>query len=61
MTLPGHIAIEARAVLRQTARDCKRRGGTADEWRDHCAPQWALDAVTQREVDAVISLTWSTW
>lgn len=52
------LVMDARETLRDTARDCRRKGGDEQDWLFSHAPQWALDAVTQREVDAVIAMTW---
>jgi hypothetical protein len=48
----------ARAELFESARHAARHGTAPDAWLVHHAAQWALDAVTQREVDAVIAYVW---
>lgn len=51
------IAREARETLYLDAKRARRHGADEQQWLFD-APQWALDALTQREVDAVIGMTW---
>jgi hypothetical protein len=48
---------EARMELVASARANHERRSFR-EWQDCIAPQWALDALTQREVDALFGLFW---
>ena len=52
------LAREAREQLSTSARRSMRYGAEPHDWLAHHAAQWALDAVTQREVDAVIAYVW---
>ena len=44
-------------VLLDEAKRCARMGGERQEFIDD-APQWALDAVTQRQLDAIVEMAW---
>jgi hypothetical protein len=48
----------AREQLLTSARRSMRYGAEPHDWLDHHAAQWALDAVTQREVDAIVAYVW---
>lgn len=52
---PDHspLRIDARRELMHSARRSYRR-----QWQDCDAPQWALDAVSRSEVDAVVAFVW---
>lgn len=59
MTEPeGSFALAcARSELLDTAKRAARMGLDRSEWlRD--APQWALDAVSERDVEAVVEMAW---
>lgn len=49
---------EAREQLYSSARRSMRYGAEPHDWLDHHAAQWALDRVSQREVDAIVAMVW---
>jgi hypothetical protein len=48
----------ARMELFESARDSRRLGREYWQWLDFDAAQWALDAASQRDVNAVIAFVW---
>lgn len=54
---------EAKAAREELYHSAKRasRHVDASRWLADVAPQWALDRVTQREIDALIDLVWGGW
>lgn len=54
---------EAKAAREELYRSARRscRFLDASRWLVDVAPQWALDRVTQREIDALIDLVWGGW
>ena len=53
-TMTRAAAIE---VLLDEAKRCARMGDERSTFVDN-APQWALDAVTQRQLDAIVEMAW---
>lgn len=53
------VRIDARVILLRSARAAYRAGIAAQQWQDHIAAQWALDAVSQNEVDHLKAYVWS--
>lgn len=51
--------IDARAVLLRSARHACRAGLEPQQWQDHGAAQWALDALPQVEIDHLKAFVWS--
>jgi hypothetical protein len=52
------VLVSARAELLDGAKQAARYGVDWQNWLDHEAPQWALDAVSEQDLSAIREMAW---